>query len=148
MKSLSDVYYHFEVKPYSKSIPRSLKKEGKIYLFDWCQVEAEGARFENLVALHLLKLVHYYNDTGQAKLALYYLRNKDKDEVDFIISNKNIPLFTIEVKLSDTNLDKTYLKFQKYTKVPHFQIVKTPNILNLYPTAKVISFSKFFWKLP
>lgn len=148
MKSLSEVYYHFEIKPYSKSIPRSLKKEGKIYLYDWCQVENQGARFENLVALHLLKLVHYYNDTGQAKLGLYYLRNKDQEEVDFILLNKGIPLMTIEAKKSEFNLNKTYLKFQKYTKAPHFQIVCTPNVFNRYPSATVISFADFFINLP
>ena len=116
MNALGSIYYHFTVQPYSHKILRSLKKEGKIYLYDWSSVEDEGVRFENMVASHLLKLIHFYNDTGQANLSLSYLRNKQKQEVDFILLNKKKPVLTIEVKLSDYNLDKTFLKFQKRTQ--------------------------------
>ncbi len=153
VKHLENVYYHFEIKPFVKSIPRSLKKEGKIYLYDWTQVDSDGARFENMVAVHLLKMVHFYNDTGQAELELKYIRTKDQNEVDFIILSDRRPLFTVEVKLSDTHLDPTFKKFQKFIKVPHFQIIKDTNYLRTYKqdnglVAYVISFSDFFVKLP
>jgi uncharacterized protein len=153
MKHLENVYYHFEIKPHVKSIPRSLKKEGKIYLYDWTQVDSDGPRFENMVAVHLLKMVHFYNDTGQAELELKYLRTKDQHEVDFIILSDRKPIFTVEVKLSDTHLDPTFKKFQKFLNVPHFQIIKDSNYLRTYKQndglmAYVISFSDFFVKLP
>ncbi len=153
MKHLENVYYHFEIKPHIKSIPRSLKKEGKIYLYDWTQVDSDGARFENMVAVHLLKMVHFYNDTGQADLELKYLRTKDQHEIDFIILSDRKPLFTVEVKLSDTHLDSAFKKFQKFLNVPHFQIIKDTNYLRTYKQdnglmAYVISFSDFFVKLP
>lgn len=150
MNALGSIYYHFTVQPYSHKILRSLKKEGKIYLYDWSSVEDEGARFENMVASHLLKLVHFYNDTGQASLHLSYLRNKEKQEVDFILLNKKKPVLTIEVKLSDYNLDKTFLKFQKSLKIPHIQIIQHEGVLRKFKEldACVVSFDRFFKKLP
>ncbi len=61
------------------------------------------------------------------------------------------PLFTVEVKLSDTHLDPTFKKFQKFLNVPHFQIIKESNYLRTYKQdndlmAYVISFSDFFMK--
>lgn len=148
LRALSMVYYHFEVKPYSASIPRSLKKEGKYYLFDWRQVENYGPRFENMVAMHLLKFIQYYSDTGQAKLGLHYLRTKDQEEVDFLVTKNNKPLFSVEVKTSSEILEKNYLRFQKHLKVPHFQIINKPRIIHRYPGATVIGFTDFFAHLP
>lgn len=150
LNALKQVYYHFDVIPYSKNIARSLKKESKIYLYDWSQVEDVGARFENLVACHLKKAVDYYNDTGQANLSLRYLRDKDKNEVDFIILKNEKPLASFEVKLSELNLDKSFIKFQKKEKFPHFQVVMTSDIFRSYKelNATVISFNKLFQKLP
>ncbi len=150
MNALSSVYYHFLVPPFSKKIIRSLKKESKIYLYDWAQIESPGIRFENLIASHLLKMVHYYNDSGQAQLTLHYLRNKDKQEVDFLICQKGEPLFSVEAKVSDLNLDMTFKKFQTHYKFPHYQIVQKPNIYRKFQTfnACVISFDLFFSLLP
>jgi predicted AAA+ superfamily ATPase len=50
LKYSNELFYFFEIKPWSKSIPRSLKKEGKIYLYDWTEIDGEGERFENLIA--------------------------------------------------------------------------------------------------
>ncbi len=117
-------------------------------MYDWRQIENLDPRFENMVAVHLLKLIHFYNDTGQAKLGLWYLRNKEQVEVDFLITNRGAPLFTVEVKNSDKILDKSYLNFQKHLKVPHFQILCTTKLMNIYPSATVIGFGDFFLNLP
>jgi predicted AAA+ superfamily ATPase len=150
MNALQTVYYHFDVKPYTHKIIRSLKKEGKIYLFDWSMVEEFSPRFENMVASHLQKLVDFYNDSGQADLNLGYLRNKEKEEVDFILTNKKRPLCTIEVKYSDLSLDKTFLKFRRSLDVPHFQIVFANGLSRNYVemNAAVLSFDRFFSRLP
>jgi predicted AAA+ superfamily ATPase len=72
LKYLNELFYFFEIKPWSKSIPRSLKKEGKIYLYDWTEIEVEGVKFENFVACHLLKACHYWADTGEGDFDLFY----------------------------------------------------------------------------
>src|SRR5262245_15627027 len=56
---LSRNYYLFRVPPYHRRLARALKKEAKYYLWDWSEIRDEGARFENLVASHLLKFCHF-----------------------------------------------------------------------------------------
>jgi len=98
---LKELYFIFEVKPWHQKIRRSLKKEGKIYLWDYSEIENPGARFENLVAVHLIKACNYWTDMGQGKFELYYLRNKSKLEIDFLIVRDGKPWLPIEVKLGD-----------------------------------------------
>jgi hypothetical protein len=148
--ALQSIYYHYSIQPYHFKIIRSLKKEGKIYLYDWSAVPNLGARFENMVASHLLKLVDYYNDTGQSSLNLKFLRNKEKQEVDFILLQNQKPILTLEVKVSDEKLDMTFQKFHKSFQVPHIQIIQTPGVYRLYKKEKacVLSFDAFFKNLP
>ena len=81
---LESLYILFTVTPYSRNIARSLLKQPKIYFYDTGFVkEDEGARFENAVACALLKRLHFLEDTAGEKCALYYLRDKEKREVDF-----------------------------------------------------------------
>jgi len=52
---LQRLYFLYLIRPFVGNIARSLRKEPKLYLWDWSEVEESGARFENLVAGHLLK---------------------------------------------------------------------------------------------
>ena len=108
---LKELYYLFEVKPYSRRIPRSLRREGKVYLWDYGAVRNEGARFENLVACHLLKACHYWTDTGKGRFDLYYLRNKEKQEIDFLIVRDGVPWLPVEAKLGDTTPSPNWGRF-------------------------------------
>lgn len=126
---LKQVYYLFELKPYSANMPRALKKEGKVYLYDWSEVEDEGARFENMVGCHLLKYAHFQTDTGQARLELYYLKNKQKQEIDFLLVKDKKPWLPIEVKLNDESLSKNWLFYFKYLPCKFgIQLVKRPGV--------------------
>ncbi|MDA3861697.1 MAG: ATP-binding protein, partial [Melioribacteraceae bacterium] len=71
-------YYHFRIYPFHSNKIRSLKKEAKLYLTDWSEIEEEGIRFENLIASHLLKFVEYLKQSEGYKTELNYLRNVDK----------------------------------------------------------------------
>ena len=54
--TLQSFYFCFEVRPWSRNVAKSLRKQPKLYLWDWSLVSAEGGmRFENLVASHLLR---------------------------------------------------------------------------------------------
>lgn len=108
---LKAVYFVFEVKPYSRTIPRSLKRDGKIYLWDYAAIEGKAARFENLVAHHLLKTCHYWTDTGEGLFDLYYLRNKEREEIDFLVTRDGEPWLPVEVKWSDTDPSPNWRKF-------------------------------------
>ncbi len=60
---LQELFYLFEIKPYQGAVTRSLKKEGKAYLWDFSEVRDKSARYENLVASHLLKACHFWADS-------------------------------------------------------------------------------------
>ena len=111
LQSLEELYFAYTIRPYQKRIARSLKKEGKLYLWDWSEVTAAGARFENLVAGHLLKACHFWTDTGCGLFELYYLRTKDKIEIDFLITRDSVPWLPVEVKLSNTTPTRAWRKF-------------------------------------
>ena len=108
---LKAVYYIFEIKPYSRRIARTLKRDGKVYLWDYSVIKDKAARFENLVAHHLLKTCHYWTDTGEGVFDLYYLRDKEKHEIDFLITRDGDPWLPVEVKMSDSDLSPNWIKF-------------------------------------
>jgi predicted AAA+ superfamily ATPase len=126
---LEQFYYLFRIQPFSKSITRSLKKEPKIYLYDWCEVPQETFRFENIIALHLFKAVNIWRALGQGNINLFYLRDKDKKEVDFLIAEKDKPVLLVECKLNDENISGNLLTFQEMTKAPvAIQVVNKKNV--------------------
>ncbi|WP_341790025.1 ATP-binding protein [Rickettsia endosymbiont of Polydrusus tereticollis] len=122
---LEKFFYCFIVKPWSTNISRSIIKEPKIYLVDWSLIKDEGRRFENFIASHLLKALNCWSDRGLGKYELYFIRNKDGKEVDFLIARNDTPWFLVEAKLSDNNRISDNLRyFQEQTKATHaFQVV-------------------------
>jgi hypothetical protein len=98
---LKALYYVFEVKPWSRGIRRSLRREGKVYLWDYGALRNESVRFENLVASHLLKTCHFWTDRGEGEFELRYLRDKERREIDFLIVRDGVPWLPVEVKSGD-----------------------------------------------
>ena len=86
-------------------------------------IEDEGARFENLVASHLLKWVHYQNDVEGRDAELRYFRDIDGREVDFVVLERRRPVSFIECKLTDgpVGIGMRYLK-QRFPDVDAWQI--------------------------
>jgi predicted AAA+ superfamily ATPase len=120
---LKSFYYCFSIQPWSKNITRSLLKEPKLYLWDWSLIEDEGHRYENFVASHLLKAVHFWTDCGLGDFGLYYLRTKDKLETDFAVSKNGKIWFIVEVKAKAKGLSSALYHFQEQTNAPHaFQV--------------------------
>lgn len=111
MAYLKEIYYLFEIKPYTRKITRSLRREGKVYLWDYGAIRDEAARFENLVALHLLKTCHFWTDTGEGVFELYFLRNKEKQEIDFLVVRDGEPWLPVEVKMSDSDVSPNWRRF-------------------------------------
>lgn len=125
---LEAVYYCYRIRPYSKGIKQSLRKEPKLYLFDWCHVQNEGARLENLVANHLLKSCHAWTDCAFGEYELHYLRDKQKREVDFMVTENGKPYLLVEVKSGKSEPTPAMSAFTAMLK-PKFsiQVVKKPN---------------------
>ncbi|MCK4609193.1 MAG: ATP-binding protein, partial [Gammaproteobacteria bacterium] len=84
--TLEKFYYCFSLKPWSRNVTRSLLKEPKIYLWDWSEINDIGAKTENFVASHLLKAIHLWIDRGLGEYQLFFIRDKDKNEVDFLVT--------------------------------------------------------------
>lgn len=124
IETLKALYYCFSIQPWSRNISRSLLKEPKIYLWDWSLIEDVGSRYENFVASHLLKAIHFWTDRGFGDYGLYFLRDKEKREVDFLVTRNDQPWFLVEVKASSNGgLSKSLFHFQEQTGAPHaFQI--------------------------
>ncbi len=122
---LETFYFCFKVKPWSTNLSRALIKEPKIYLWDWSSIKDSGARFENFVASHLLKSIYFWNETGIGDYDLYYIRTKDKKEVDFLLTKEHKPWILIEAKYSPNNsISKNLIYFKEKTKAPYaFQVV-------------------------
>lgn len=130
---LHELYYAFSIKPYATSLPRTLKKESKLYLWDWTAIEDPGARYENLIAAHLLKYCDYFTDTGEGLFELRYLRNKEKHEIDFLITKNHKPFLPIDAKLSDEQPSSAWPKFMKYLKCSvGLQVVKQPHVFRIH----------------
>jgi predicted AAA+ superfamily ATPase len=123
------LYLIFRIYPFGAPLIRAVKKEAKHYHFDWTLVEDPGARFENLVACHLLKWCHYMQDVGGWEMDLRYFRDVDKREVDFVILKKRKPIFFIETKLSAKSVSPhlTYLK-ERFPDVESIQLVFSENV--------------------
>jgi uncharacterized protein len=121
---LSNHYYCFSLSPWTNNIKRSLQKSPKYYLYDWSQISDERKRIENLVACHLKKAIDFWNDIGLGSYQLFYVRDKDKHEVDFLVIKNDEPWIMLDVKSSTLKkLSRSLLHFQEQLNVPHvFQL--------------------------
>ncbi|MBR4612235.1 MAG: ATP-binding protein [Kiritimatiellae bacterium] len=121
---LKTLYYGFELRPWFRNIENSLRKTPKWYLRDWASVADAGKRAETLIACHLLKAVEGWTDLGLGEFELFYLRDKKKREVDFLVVRNGEPWFLAEAKKADEGLSPTLAYFQQATKARHaFQVV-------------------------
>jgi predicted AAA+ superfamily ATPase len=122
---LESIYFSFRVRPWFRNVSKSLRKQPKVYPWDWSPVNEAGARIESFTASHLLKAVHWWTDLGLGQFDLHYVRDTAKREVDFLISRDSKPWMMVEVKKSQKEPMSPALKhFAEVLKVPHaFQAV-------------------------
>jgi predicted AAA+ superfamily ATPase len=143
LKILELFYFHFRIYPYSKKISRALKKMAKLYLWDWSILENEGAKFENLIASHLLKFVDFFQDSQGQRISLHYLRDTQGREVDFLVTVDDKPWFAVETKVEDENI-ASLLYFGERLKIPFlYQVVLKSGIDYFKNGVRIISADKF-----
>lgn len=118
MDALEDLFIHFRIRPFTRHLARSLKKEPKLYLWDWTLIEDDGRRLENLVAMHLLKFTHFLHDLHGYDASLHFLRDIDGKEVDFLVAVGRKPWFAVEVKQKDATPTHTLSSFRKRLGIP------------------------------
>src|SRR5438477_102103 len=77
LQILERLYAIFRLSPFGAPRIRAVKKEQKHYHFDWTLIPESPQRFENLVASHVLKWVHFEQDAKGRDLELRYFRDTD-----------------------------------------------------------------------
>lgn len=117
---LNLIYYCYQIPPFGSPKIRAVKKEQKLYLWDYSQIEEPGIRFENMVAGQLLKFCHFLEDYQGYKMELRYIRDTDKREVDFVVLKSGQPLFAVECKMKNRKLSPHLRYFRDRTAIPKF----------------------------
>ncbi|MBW2116435.1 MAG: ATP-binding protein [Deltaproteobacteria bacterium] len=123
----------FSIGPWTRRIARAIQKERKVYLWDAPRIKDPAARFENMVALELYRAVTAWNDMGHGLFSLHFIKNKEQQEVDFLIANEGEPLVLIEAKLSDKEPSPALKKFQGVLKKPAIQLVEESEGYRMIP---------------
>ena len=120
---LERLYALVLIRPFGSPRIRAIKKSPKHYHFDWTLPASPGASFANLVAIHLLKWVHFRQDTEGLDLDLRYFRDVAGREVDFVVVDRRKPLLIVECKMTPGAVDPSvrYLK-AKFPDCPAWQV--------------------------
>lgn len=143
---LERLYAIFRLPPFGAPRIRAVRKEQKHYHLDWSVVKEPSFRFENLVAVHLLKWVHFEMDARGRDLELRYFRDIDGREVDFVITEDDKPIYFIECKWSYSEVSKSlrYMK-TRFPKSQAWQIsfdgtkdYQTPEGIRIAPALKLL----------
>ena len=147
LEVLERLYAIFRVSPFGAPRLRAVKKEQKHYHFDWTVVGDQAARFENLVASHVLKWAHYQVDTQGRDVELRYYRDIDGREVDFVLVDAGRPVGFVECKWDDAEVAPAlrYLH-QRFPDVPAWQVsavgrkdFETPDGIRVAPARVLLS---------
>jgi predicted AAA+ superfamily ATPase len=118
LDALERLYLVFSIAPWTRRVTRATQKARKLYLLDYAIIENPAARFENMVAVELLRAVSLWNDLGHGPFGLHFVRNKEREEVDFVVTEKHRPRLLVETKTASTTVDAALRKFQRQLGVP------------------------------
>ncbi|MFM7290630.1 MAG: ATP-binding protein [Planctomycetia bacterium] len=114
------LYLVYRIEPFGARRIRAVRKERKLYFWDWSRVPEPGPRFENLVASHLLKYCHAVEDGEGHAMELRFIRDTDKREVDFVVLRDGRPEFAVECKTGDREPAPACRYFRERTDIPAF----------------------------
>ena len=117
---LEALYVCFRIAPFGAPRIRAVKKEAKLYLWDWSEVPGREERFENLVACQLLKHCHHLEDTQGYRMELRFIRDTDRREVDFVVIRDGTPIFAVECKAGEKSPSRAIEYFRQRTPIADF----------------------------
>jgi hypothetical protein len=120
LKIFERMYFCYRIPPYGPARVRAVKKEQKLYLWDWSLVSGPGERFENFMACHLLKYCHFREDRDGYEMELRFLRDVDRREADFVVLEGGKPLFAVECKTGEKAINSNLFYFKERTEIPKF----------------------------
>ncbi len=139
-------YLVFRISPYTNKIARSLKKEKKAYFYDWTRAATEANRFENYAAVELKSKIDYWQDAGYGDFTLFYVRDRDGRESDFLITRDGTPWLLVEIKLTSSTIDYQHKKHRQVLgDIPFVQLVLEDGVAQrAEPGVYQMSASRFF----
>ncbi len=139
------LYISYRIAPFGSKRIRAVKKEKKLYFWDWSRIPNTGVRFENMVAGNLLKYCHFMEDTEGYSMELRYLRDIDKREVDFVVLRDGHPEFAVECKSGEREPSPACRYFRERTNIPQFYQVHlgTLDFGNALTGTRVLPFATF-----
>lgn len=120
LQIFENLYSIYRISPYYTNKIRSVKKEKKLYFWDWSLCKDPGARFENFIGSQLLKYCHFREDVFGCKMELQYLRDTDKREIDFIVTEDTKIKFAVECKLGDKQISRHISYCSERVDIPIF----------------------------
>lgn len=133
LEALKELYLVFTLRPWHLNILRAIKKESKLYFLDWSIPPVSGFRFENLLAVSLVRLAARFTETGLGSFEIRYVRDKEKREVDFLLIKDNRPLALFEAKDSAWEISPAGRYFSRKLGVPFYQIVGQGTKNEMFP---------------
>lgn len=141
---LDSLYYCYLISPLGSQKIKAIKKTQKLYLWDWSQIENPAARFENMVASHLLKLCDFWQDVYGYRSELRYIRDDTGRECDFVVLRDRKPLFAVECKYQDSDISESLLHFKSRLDIPKwYQVNLNGKSRTISPDFEVLSFASF-----
>jgi predicted AAA+ superfamily ATPase len=147
ISALERLFALFRLAPFGAPRIRAVKKAQKPYHLDWTAVPGEAASFENLVACHLLKWVHFEQDTQGRDLELRYFLDIEGREVDLVVVEGRRPRLLVECEWDDTEVDPSlrYLK-ARFPEAEAWQISatgskdhQTPDGVRVAPAVRLLA---------
>lgn len=144
---LENLYVCYRIAPFGPPRVRAIKKQQKLYLWDWSMVPEAGPRFENLVASQLLKYCHWMEDCEGHKMELRFLRDTDKREVDFVVLRDRKPIFAVECKTGERVPSPAISYYAERTSIPRFYQVHLGDRHYERGPVTVIPFGRFCQEL-
>ena len=146
LRALALTYVVFSLKPYHQSLARAVRKEPKLYLFDWTRVEDPALRFENYVACELYHRAELWTLTTARRFEVFYVRTRDGKETDFLLARDGRPYLLVEAKASSQAVEPHHLLFgRKFGGIPVLQLTLKPGVARAEKGRFwVVSASRFF----
>ena len=139
------LYLCYRLAPYGSAPIRAVRKERKLYFWDWSRVDEPGARFENMVAGHLLKYCHLVEDTQGHAMELRFLRDTDGREIDFVVLRDGRPEFAVECKSGDRRASPACRYMRERSSIPRWYQVHlgTADFGDEHSATRVLPFATF-----
>lgn len=146
LQILERLFLVYRIPPFGAPRLRAVKKEQKLYFWDWSSISTDGgARFENMAASHLLKCVHFLEDVLGYPSELRYFRDIDRREVDFVLLKSGKPFIAVECKTGERGVSGALKYLSQRQKIPHLFQVHLGNADYVHADSKirVLPFSTF-----